>query len=474
MWHGDRTMPPTRSAAQARRRATAQLGLLVVVLAAAVIVALLAHGSGGSDEGPRQLAPGAGSTDTTRDPFAYDADDHEAFEARAAAGLAHVLYAKSPDGAVATAARVQKLRPSIEAVAKRAHEDADTLEAIVFLESGGRADVTASDDLQSAAGLTQILAQTGSGLLGLKVDVAASTKVTRSIARSRSVKHVARLKAQRRRVDERFDPRKALEATARYLAFARKNLHGRPDLAVESYHMGVGNLQRALKAYGNEDVPYAQLFFDSTPLRHAKAWKILASLGDDSSTYLWRIGAAKDIMKLYRDDPKLLEAQAALQDWPSAEHVLRPPNATPVFDSAEALKTADLAVVNGPGLRVSKALAARPIGERSLRDPALILLRRFALGAQAIAKTAPVVVTKAATTSGGEGFVGEGVEAEPSTHATGYAFDVSRAYRSPAQAQAVQFWLDRLTALDLIAWVREPDVIHVTVAPQAAAPPGGS
>ena len=31
---------------------------------------------------------------------------------------------------------------------------------------------------------------------------------------------------------------------------------------------------------------------------------MLAALGDDSSTYLWRIGAAKDIMKLYRDDPK--------------------------------------------------------------------------------------------------------------------------------------------------------------------------
>jgi hypothetical protein len=139
-----------------------------------------------------------------------------------------------------------------------------------------------------------------------------------------------------------------------------------------------------------------------------------------------------------------------------------------VFGSAEALKTSDLAVVDGAGLRVSRALAAGPVGERSLRDPALILLRRLALGVQAIAKTAPVVVTKASTTSGGEGFVGEGVEAEPSTHATGYAFDLSRAYRSPAQAQALQFWLDRLTALDLIAWVREPDVIHVTTGPRAA------
>ncbi|WP_445147869.1 transglycosylase SLT domain-containing protein [Baekduia sp. Peel2402] len=450
-----------------RRRATAQLALLVAVILAAIVLALLARD--GTDEGPRTLAPGAGSTDATRDPFAYDGDRRAEFEERAAAGLSHVLYAKSPGGVMETARRVEALRPTVSDVARRAGQDADTLEAIVFLESGGRPDVAASDDLESAVGLTQILAQTGTGLLGLKVDVARSEKLTRSIARSQSEKRIARLKAQRRKVDERFDPRKALEATTRYLEFAADNLHGRKDLAVESYHMGVGNLQRALKAYGNDDIPYAQLFFDSTPIRHAAAWKVLSSLGDDSSTYLWRIGAAKAIMKLYRDDPKKLEAQDELQDWPSAEHVLRPPTTTPVFDSAEALKTSDLAVVDGRALRVSRALASGPVGERSLRAPALILLRQLALGVQTVAKTAPVIVTKASTTSGGEGFVGEGVEAEPSTHATGYAFDLSRRYRSPAQAQALQFWLDRLTALDLIAWVREPDVIHITVGPRAGA-----
>jgi hypothetical protein len=190
-------------------------------------------------------------------------------------------------------------------------------------------------------------------------------------------------------------------------------------------------------------------------------------LGDDSSAYRWRIGAAKAIVTLYREDPNKLEAKDALQDWPSAEHVLRPPASTPVFDSAAALQSSDLVVVDGAGLRVSRALASGAVGERSLREPALVLLRQLALGVRAVSKTAPVIVTKASTTSGGEGFVGEGVEAEPSTHSTGYAFDLSRKYRSAAQAQALQFWLDRLTALDLIAWVREPDVIHVTVGPRA-------
>jgi hypothetical protein len=54
-----------------------------------------------------------------------------------------------------------------------------------------------------------------------------------------------------------------------------------------------------------------------------------------------------------------------------------------------------------------------------------------------------------------------------SLHTTGYAFDIERSYASRAQALAFQFMLDRLTALNLIAWVREPRAIHVTVSSAA-------
>jgi hypothetical protein len=454
-----------------RRRRLALL-LVVAVVVAAVVVVLL--GRSAEPPGPRRLAPGRGATDTTRDPLAYDAGRRQDFEDRAAAGLAHVLYAKSPGGALATARRVERFRPLIEDVARRADEDADTLEAIVVLESAGRPDARASNDLSSAVGLTQILAQTATDLLGLKVDVAQSTRLTRRIARGGSAGRVRALEARRRRVDERFDPRKALEATTRYLAFARGELGDRDDLAVESYHMGVGNLQRALRAYGAGDVPYAQLFFDSTPLRHAAAWRVLAGLGDDSSTYLWRIGAAKAIMSLYREGPERLAAQEQLQAWPSAEHVLHPPDRTPIFADDDALRTDDLVVLEGPALRPSRRLAAAPAGQRALREDAIKVLRYLALGVREVSRTAPLVVTAASRSvaaeerSGTGATVAAGVEAPPSMHTTGFAFDVRRAYRSPAQAQALQFWLDRLTALDLIAWVREPSVIHVTVGPRAA------
>jgi hypothetical protein len=451
-----------------QRRRLAALVVAVVVVAGVVVVLL---GRGGESNGPRRLAPGAGTTDATRDPFGYDAARRADFETAAAAGLSHVLYDKSPGGAYATAQRVARFRPVIEDVARRAHQDADTLEAIVFLESAGRSDAMASNDLTSAAGLTQILAQTATGLLGLKVDVAKSEKLTAQIGRSQSFSRIAKLKARRAEVDERFDAHKALEATTRYLEFAQDNLHGRFDLAVESYHMGVGNLQRALKAYGSSDIPYAQLFFDSTPVRHTKAWNILSSLGDDSSTYLWRIGAAKNIMKLYRESPAKVKTMAALQDSPGGERVLRPQATTPAFADGGALKTDALAQLSGAALRPSTALAQAPTGQDALRPDALRLLRYLALGVKEFSKTAPLVVTSAARSVAGENRDTRGAfgaETPPSTHTTGFAFDLSRAYRSPAQAQALQFWLDRLTALDVIAWTREPDAIHITVGPRAA------
>jgi hypothetical protein len=54
-----------------------------------------------------------------------------------------------------------------------------------------------------------------------------------------------------------------------------------------------------------------------------------------------------------------------------------------------------------------------------------------------------------------------------SLHTTGWAFDILRAYKSRAQGLAFEFMLGRLQSLDLIAWVREPAAIHVTVSSDA-------
>jgi hypothetical protein len=248
--------------------------------------------------------------------------------------------------------------------------------------------------------------------------------------------------------------------------------------------MGVGNLQRALSAYGEGTVPYAQLYFDSSPVRHAAAWRRLASLGDDSSTYLWRVMAAREIMRLYRTDPADLRREATLQSRKaSAEEVLHPEASTKVFDSprdvADARRSGKLRVLapaelRGLGLSVDPgmgALAAR-VGQsrllyRALRPQALAVLEAIGAATKGISGTGPLVVTSTVRDRRYQRVLAatdlEATHAY-SLHTTGWAFDIARSYRTRAQARGFQFVLDRLTALDVIAWVREPAAIHVTVA----------
>jgi hypothetical protein len=275
----------------------------------------------------------------------------------------------------------------------------------------------------------------------------------------------------------------ALAATARYLRIARERL-GRNDLAVASYHMGIGNLQGALAAYGKADIPYARLFFDSTPLRHAKAWRRLAALGDDSSTYLWRVKAAQEIMRLYRDDPDELARLTELQARKaSAEEVLHPPGRTPAYGdpfaigrarAARELVPLDARRLTSAGVRVDPRmgeLASRVHQSRrlyrALRPQALRMLEVIGTGTRAISRTRPLVVTSTVRDERYQRvLVARNSQATRnfSLHTTGWSFDISRHYRSRAQALAFQFMLDRLTALNMIAWVREPGAIHVTVA----------
>ena len=220
--------------------------------------------------------------------------------------------------------------------------------------------------------------------------------------------------------------------------------------------MGVGNLQRALTAYGVGDIPYAQLFFDSTPLRHAAAWRVLASLGDDSSTYLWRVGAAKDIMSLYREDPRKLAAQALLQASPAGRAGAAAGGVDAGLRRRRSARASDgAAVVDGAALRPSRALAAASTGPcaapEALRSRATSPWRPRGSG------TAPIIVTSATRSVHGEerdtrgALRRRGAHRRPTPPATRSTSRATTARR--AQAPAFQFWLDRLTALDVIAWV---------------------
>jgi hypothetical protein len=469
-----------------RPRVTIRALVVTFVLVGAAVGLTLVLTSGGS----RHLVPGAGNRAGTFDPLAYRPAREAQLEREAAAGEAHVVYAKSPGGVIATAKRVARYRSIINRLAKPAGIDPNALEGMVFLESAGRPDVIAGNDPADASGLAQILAETGHNLLGMHVNLAASRRLTIKIAKAGSAKRVRKLEAARRRVDARFDPRKAIAGAVRYLTIAKHTL-GRDDLAVTSYHMGIGNLQDVLRAYADggstKNLSYARVYFDSSPLRHKAAWSLLSRLGDDSSNYYWKVLAAEQIMRLYRTQPAKLERQSALQNArASAEEVLHPEGSTAEYTSPAAIAgaVADHTLVTLPndpkrfGFRIDPDLgqfATRLHRRRSLyehlRPEALGLLVYLAVGTREIGgKATPLSVTSAVRDERYQHLVAAAnIEATHgySLHTTGYTFDIRRAYSSHREALAFQFMLDRLQALNMIAWVREPSAIHVTVSSAA-------
>jgi len=481
-----------------RRRRLVAAAAIVVVVAVAASVAVWSLGGGDSTAVLVPRAQAAAS-----DVLAYVDSQAEDLERSAAAGLSHPLYAKSPGGVLASARRTDTFRPLVEQAVADSGFDADLVEAIVFLESGGRPDVIAGDDPVAASGLTQILAETAQNFLGMSVDLKRSRALTVRIAgavQRGNVAQAERLRERRRAIDARFDPAQALAGTIRYLSRARERL-GRDDLAVVSYHMGIGNLTNVLRAYSSgdpgtpvpdlveeQDLSWVRVFFDTAPDRSSAAHELLAQLGDDSPTYYWRVLAAQEIMRLYRDDPERVQELDLLHGSKgSAEEVLHPPSETERFadaaDLVRAWESQDLQPLRtGPdlGFTIDRTMGelAPQLGQtrelyRGLRAEALALLVYMAGRVQALSgATQPLEVTSTVRDDAYQQLLRDGnPEATHgySLHTTGYAFDIRRRYESGPQAQAFQFELDDLTARGLIAWIREPAAVHVTVGPEAKA-----
>jgi hypothetical protein len=448
------------------------------VLAIAVLVTVL---SGGGR--PPLPLPGVGRPARAGDPFAYDPAHAREFVARATAGEGHVLFAKSPGGAVATARRVAALRGAIDAAASSSGVDPAAVEGIVYLESAGIPGAIAGGDPANAAGLTQIEPQTGTSLLGMRINLRRSRALTAAIDRAggpRRAGAVARLEAARAKADERFNPPKALAATVRYLQLAERRF-GRWDLAIESYHMGIGNVAGVLDAYdGGGAVPYVQLYFGTSPDHDGAAYRLLSSFGDDSWTYYWRVLAAEQIMSLYRSDPAALGRLSMLEtDAGSSALVLHPPDRTSSLGDRDALDSAyasrqllrlptnqtALGLAYDPSMgSYATKLGASPALYRGLRPVTLDMLIELAARVRSLSGgAAPLIVTSTVADRRYQQLL---CENDPPA-ANGWSFTIARRYVSRTQASALEAMLDRLEALNLIAWQRYSSEIEVTVASDA-------
>ncbi len=482
---------------------------MLVLLLVVAVATLLTRGGGPAERGSSAPVTGRGSGDAGAAALAvlrYQPGSDDEFAERAASGFSHPLYALVPGGAVATAARVDAWRDEIEKAAGAGGSpvDADTLEALVYLESAGRPNASATGTVDGAIGLTQIVGETGNSLLGMDIDLSRSAVLTRQIAKvtgqvrkwdARGSAEAARrgrarlraMRIERAQVDPRFVPAAALAATVKYLTIAKQKL-GREDLALTSYHMGIGNLQNVLAAYGRKQVSYVQLYFDVDPQRSPKAYRILSRFQDDSATYLWRLLAAKQIMEQYRDDKDALTRKAALiTAKASREDYLHPPDENPGFTDPEAVAQAredgeliplPIPALNANGIAISPAmgeLAGRlktsQARYRALRRGSLAALvtvgaavRELTGGRKILTATSTVRDLKYQRL-----LQAETVQATHaySLHTSGWAVDIGRNYASNKQAQMFQFVLTRMQALDLISYVKEPAAIHFTAASDA-------
>ncbi len=424
--------------------------------------------------------------------------------ARAAAlGLDRGLFTSSPGGVVATAARVAQWRPLVVSAARRGRVSPDLLEALVFVESGGRPNVIAAGDPASASGLTQIVASTGVRFLGMRVHLGASRQLTRKIQRAElhgQWLRVRRLEARRRSIDHRFAPRRALAATVRYLTTARGYL-ARDDLAIVSYHMGIGNLQEVVRRWAGAPtgtptnslvaenrLSYAKLYFTAAPDRHAAAWQRLLALGDMTRDYYWKVLAAERVMRLWRHDRTALITEELQQlRKSSAEEVLHPFAVTPRFRTPNAIAAArrrhTLRAIPRPSdgthlaLDASFGQMARRLGRsrrlyRALRPDALAVLLYVGERVHELSGAQrPLFVTSAVRDLRYQRVLmrhNANAARNYSLHTTGFAFDIARRYSSRRQAAAFQFVLERLQVLHLIAYIKEPGAIHIAVASGAA------
>ncbi len=523
-------------------------GLLLLAGAFAAGALLLTGALGNEKVQPADVYATAveGDSDADEDPFAWSSDRRQALEKGAAAGYSHVLYALSPGGIEASAKRTLRFEDEIAAAADAHGVSAEIMEAMVLLESAGRPDAIAgATDPANASGLAQIVASTGSDLLGMDIDLDRSRQLTTAIAANEARVEKLREKArklakngegakpkkgrgrgtptlselmvdikkaetavdiaarERAEIDPRFDPEAALDGMARYLEIATDRF-GREDLAVTSYHMGIGNLGDVIAAYvGPEQaqlavkdlvtqsqLSYTQLFFDSSPINHAAAWKVLSGLSDDSSTYYWRVLAAREILRLWRDDPGELERLAELQtNKATAEEVFHPQADTRTFDTADELqdgldsgelepipppaRTEEFGFVVGPQLgELTDQLGVERSLYRALRPEALATLIYMSGRVRAITgkdKQTLTVTSAVRDQAYQDALVGSNAEATRaySLHTSGYSFDILRNYASDKQARAFQFVLDRMKALGVIDYAVEPSAIHVTVSDRA-------
>ena len=332
-----------------------------MVLAAVLLTAVGILGIAGlGDRTPGSVptvapAPGGEDEQGLPDPFAWDPEREDEFVRRAAAGTSHVLYTLSPGGVLASAARTARWRPQVEAAASAAGVDPDTLEGLVFLESAGRDGRDHAERHRGRGRADADPRRDGPEPARHARRHGAQRRYTRRIGRELARGHagkVARLRRARARGRRALRPRQGAGGHGP-LPHARPRPLGREDLAFVSYHMGIGNLQGVLRAYGGGDArDCPELYFDSTPRATPPPTRSCSRSATTLELLLEGRRGAGDHAPVPPRPAELARLTALQTAKASAEEVLHPAGSTPRFADPEELQ-------RGVGRRGDRRLPGR-------------------------------------------------------------------------------------------------------------------
>lgn len=233
----------------------------------------------------------------------------------------------------------------------------DIQEADLLLEAGGIPDAIS---VSKAVGVAQWLTSTGQGA-GLKIAGSDSSKLTDLIAFREAelawAHHLSRpdakrdapntpnltteqakakipilqqeietYKAQRKALDERFDPQKAIFTQTLYLLKLYTRFPS-PDWIFQAYHGGEGGVTKLLRLglgsrrHGNSTdairtgnlgnrLTYEDYYLDLNPVQQRPALLYLLGRSDHHRYYWWKIRVAAEVLKAYRERRTELA-----QDW---------------------------------------------------------------------------------------------------------------------------------------------------------------
>ena len=234
-----------------------------------------------------------------------------------------VIYGRISDP-VAAIERLGKYDSIIKKSATAIGVPSPTLRAVLFLESQGRADAVVRYHGKvvkgSCAGIGQFAPATARGY-GL---VVSKDWVALYLAYESATNPVVRAKrwAKLQKYDQRFVPRLAIPATARYLKES-SDVFGGLDWGVAAYHMGGGNLSRARRMYKEgwnapKELYWPEVVLSVNPDQHPKTYQFLESLEDDSIWYWFRVRKAESELRLWYSGPagrKAFRQKASFYDW---------------------------------------------------------------------------------------------------------------------------------------------------------------